>query len=198
MAENLEAGGEGAILENLEEIYSELNSIFNSHSQRLLEFKVVISEGIRRAQEAISVQHNRVLDILNGNANLSRQAAADLDSIGKFENLQNDLSQQISELTDIDNQLGDAIDKLTSERNALATRKKESVANIEEVTEEIQTLNSQLDHLERDNDALKKEKAGLSKEKSRLETEVDRLQKIKDDFLGSISRYKEIKSGLMT
>ncbi len=198
MADMTEAGGENTILEHLEEIYSELNSIFNSHSQRLLEFKVVISEGVKRAQEAIAVQHGRILDIMGANSALSNQASSDMDSISKFESLQSELSQQIADLTEINNQLGDAIDKLTGEKNRLSTLKKEIVGGIESVTEEIQTLNSQLDHLERDNDALKKEKAGLVKEKSMLELEVDRLKKIKDEFLTSISRYKEIKSGLMT
>lgn len=197
MSDVLEPGAENVILENLEEIRTEINAIFNSHSQRLLEYKVVVSEGIKRAQEALMVQHKRVEDLLQGNVSLARQASADMNAVERFQENMKELAQQISDLKSLDAQLGESIESLTAERGELSAQRKEGTARNEGITEDIQTLNVQLDHLERDNDALKKEKAGLTKEKNRLEEEVDRLKKLKDDYLGSIARYREIKNGLM-
>jgi chromosome segregation ATPase len=197
MADALEPGAENAILENLEEVHSELNSIFNSHSQRILEFKVVVAEGIKRAQEAIQVQHNLVLDLLRSNAEVARQAAVDMGSMERFQNLQSELSGQIGELKEMDRNLGETIERLTSDRDEASRRKKDLATQIDDLTDAIHQLNVQLDHLERDNDALKKEKTALTKEQTRLQTEVDRLKKIKDEHLSSIARYQELKKGLM-
>jgi chromosome segregation ATPase len=197
MSQALEPGAENVVLDNLEEIRTELNAIFTSHSQKLLEYKVVISEGITRALEALILQHKRVEDLLQSNAELSRQASLNMESVEKFENLMTELDGQIKDLQDIDAQLGESVENLTEERSGLTSKKKENLSRIEERTEEIQTLNTQLDHLERDNDALKKEKTSLTKEKNRLETEVAGLKASKDEYLTSLARYREIKSGLM-
>lgn len=198
MADNPASPVEMNIAENLEEIRGELTAIFHMQGQRNSEFRVVIAQGLRQIGEDLEVLLRRAKELMRRNSELARDSIEAQASADRFEKLQGEIDGQLAELKDLNAQLGDDCENLRRERDDNARIRKETAEGNEQKAEEIHKLTTEIDRLEIDNEGVRKEVATRQKERDLLLKQVQDLQNIRSEFLTSIARYKEIKTGLIS
>lgn len=192
------AGVEDAsIAEDLEEIKGELTAIFHGQGQRITEFRVVVSQGLRKVQEDMDALLKAARDMVRRNEELLRDAAEAQSGADRFDRLQGDIDGQIEDLKNTNRGLGDDLENLRREREELSRTRKETTEQNDRIREEIHRLSTEIDKLEIDNDVVGKEVAGLQRDKDALQKEVDILQERRQELLSAIAKFKEVKAGLL-
>ncbi|GEM_PF-3521909 len=185
------------ITEDLEELKGELTAVFHGQSQRITEYRVVVSQGLTRVMEQLETLLNSAEGTVRRNGEILAEAGEAASSTDRFEKLQSEMDKQIEDLKRVNDDLGDACERLRGEREEQSRLRKETSDSNDGIREEIRKLTTEIDRLEIDNEVLAKELDGLQRDKDLLQKEVDALQERRQEFLSSIAKYKEMKSGLL-
>lgn len=198
MADTPESTEGMGIPEDLEEIKGELTAVFHGQGQRMTEYRVVVAQGLKKVQDELEATLNGARELLARSAEIFGDAQDALASTDRYEGLQSEIEAQLRELKRVNNELGDAGERLRSEREDLMKQRKETTDGNETVREEIHKLTSELDRLEIDNEVVRKDLKSLQRKKNTLQKEVDALQERRQEFLAEIAKYKEVKAGLVS
>jgi chromosome segregation ATPase len=197
MRERPESPTELNIPENLEEIKGELTGIFHAQGQRITEFRVVVSQRLAQIEEDLEVLLRRSRELVHRMGDLVKEAGESQGATDRFDKLQRETEAQIEDLKRLNTELGDECERLRKERDEETRSRKETTEQNEQKAEEIHRLTTEIDRLEIDNEAVRKDVGALHRVRDNLRKEVDDLQARRQDFLASIARYKEIKTGLI-
>jgi len=187
-----------SIPEDLEEIKGELTGIFHGQGQRVTEFRVVVSQGLRKIQEDLQILMNAGRELSRRNAEILQDAAESSAAADRFESMQGEIEAQLDELKRINKDLGDECEHLASEREDQTRARKETTEGNELIREDIHKITQELDRVEIDNDVVRKELKSLKRKNNTLQKEVDALQQRRQEYLTEISKYKEMKAGLVS
>jgi len=197
MRETPESPAEMNIPENLEEIKGELTAIFHAQGQRITEFRVVIAQRLSQIEEDLEVLLRRSRDLVHRMGEIVKDAGEAQTASDRSDKLQRETEAQLQELKRQNLELGDECERLRKERDEETRSRKETSEQNEQKAEDIHHLTTEIDRLEIDNEAVRKDAGALHRVRDNLSKEVEDLQARRQDFLASLARYKEIKSGLI-
>lgn len=197
MPEKPDSPSELSIPENLEEIKGELTAIFHAQGQRITEFRVVIAQRLQQIEEDLDVSLRRSRDLVRRMGDLVKEAGESQGASDRFDKLQRETEAQIGELKRVNLELGDECENFRKERDEQTQARKDTSEQNEQKAEDIHRLTTEIERLEMDNETVRKEVAALTRARDALRKEVEELQARRQDFLSSIARYKEIKTGLI-
>lgn len=184
------------ITTQLEQLQANLSALFADHRQKVLEYKVVVSEGITQAVGVLDMQSERIVELLKTNQELTRAVTQMAGQINKHESLHIDLEHEIVDLRERRDTLLARTKSLQDERNTLSADVRRASEENRSATEANESLLHQSEKLDRENATLHRETQKLEKERDRLTADVERLSRMRQEYMDNIKRYRDEKDGL--
>ena len=188
--------GDGGVVEVLERIQDNLLTLGGEHRQRVVEFKVSVSEGLRQALGVMEVQADRLTELLKTNQGLTRSVVGMARDLSKHESLLGNVEEQVSDLRERRDATSSRLAEMVKRRDGLKSELKGITDEHAAVSEKNIALREQIGKLDHDNELLKRETEKLDKTKVRLQTDVERLLRLRDEYQANIERFKKMQSEL--
>ena len=190
------ASEDGGVVEVLERIQDNLATLSGEHRQRVVEFKVSVSEGLRQALGIMEVQSDRLTELLKSNQGLTRSVVSMARDIAKHETMLANVTDQVSDLRERREATGSRLAEMIKRRDALKSELKSITDEHAAVTEKNAGLRESISKLDHDNELLKRETEKLEKTRSRLHADVERLSRLREEYQANIKRFREMQSEL--
>ncbi|MCI0342952.1 MAG: hypothetical protein L0216_17725 [Planctomycetales bacterium] len=186
----------GDLAETLEKVQEGLAEAFQDHRQKVLEYKVLVSEGLRQSVGALDLQSEKIVELLKANQELVRGTVASAQQIAKHDERQRELEADVKELRARADELAQRARALAEEKGQLQGTLKRGTEEQARATDQNRSLRDQIEKLEKDQDALGRENQKLEKQRDKLQGDVERLSKLREEYLANIAKYREKKEDL--
>lgn len=173
-----------------------LDQLLGEENRKFMELKQ-LNMNLDQALSAFEAEARRTRSLLEKNEAAARDAERMMAEGQNLEKQQDDLETQVAEAREKLQALIDRAEALKTERAELEAQRnevKELVAKEQEANAEIKAETAAL---KARRDALTEETTALNQAKVRVEEQVGRLQRLREEFLGAITRAKGQQDELM-
>ncbi len=187
---------EGDLAGTLERVQEGLAEAFQDHRQKVLEYKVLVSEGLRQSVGALDLQSEKIVELLKANQDLVRSTVASAQEIAKHGDRQRELEADVKELRARADELAQRARVLSEEKGQLQGTLKRGTEEQVRATDQNRSLRDQIEKLEKEQESLARENQKLEKQRDKLQGDVERLSKLREEYLSNIAKYREKKEDL--
>jgi hypothetical protein len=173
-----------------------LDQLLGEENRKFMELKQ-LNMNLDQALSAFESEARRTRSLLEKNEAAARDAERMMAEGQNLEKQQDDLETQVAEAREKLQALIDRAEALKTERAELEAQRnevKDLVAKEQEANAEVKAETAAL---KARRDALTEETTALNQAKVRVEEQVGRLQRLREEFLGAISRAKGQQDELM-
>ena len=138
-----------------------------------------------------------LMKLLKETENLTRSTLNVEFEIKRQRTLQRDLSENHRQLAKELEVLDSGNATLLEDQKAIEKEHKKLKTKSERSRAEIESLNRESQDLDREISKLQKETANLENKNSKMSEDVERLQSLKEDYMKSIAKFKEMRDELI-
>lgn len=173
-----------------------LDSLLGEENRKFMELKQ-LNMNLDQALASFEQEARRTRSLLEKNEAAARDAERMMAEGQNLEKQQDDLEGQVAETREKLQALIDRAEALKTERAELEAQRNEVKDLLAKEQEANTDLKNEIAQLKARRDALTEETTALNQAKVRVEEQVGRLQRLREEFLGAISRAKGQQDELM-